>query len=171
MKRARLPVEFRIWDKVHFRFSRGCWIWTGATDRWGNPKIWSQEGPVNPREVAFMSLVGPIQKGYRVIPICHNPCCLHPDHLRAFKNGYIPGEKMILSGYSGVFWHHHAGAWMGKLSFAGGSFIGMGPFADWDTAWETFCDTVAEIFGAHTLNETDSDFGEGCLVGYDPEVY
>ncbi len=78
---ARTDAEFeqRFWEKV--KKSRGCWLWTGASNRLGygfvrrRPKLYSSH------RLSYELAHGPIEDGMWVLHRCDQPACVRPDHL------------------------------------------------------------------------------------------
>lgn len=64
---------------------QGCWLWTGSRDRWGYGRF-TVRTPVGPRNrmahiAMYESVVGPVPEGMQLDHLCHNECCINPDHL------------------------------------------------------------------------------------------
>lgn len=71
-------VNRRFWSKVR-RVSGGCWLWTGARNRYG---LFRLNGKVRKaHRVAWELTNGPIPDGLNVLHTCDNPPCVRPSHL------------------------------------------------------------------------------------------
>lgn len=77
----------RFWSKVLIlTYDRGCWIWTGSTQRGGYGEIgrgWRELGNIKATHLSWLIHFGPIPDGMDVLHKCDYPPCIRPDHLFA----------------------------------------------------------------------------------------
>jgi hypothetical protein len=60
----------------------GCWLWLGATDRFGHGRMRvDRRKNAMAHRVAYEIHRGPIPDGLFVLHKCDNPPCVNPDHL------------------------------------------------------------------------------------------
>ncbi len=86
----RTPTEIRFWSKVEK--TESCWLWKGATARYGY--FWSGERTPrgNPRTVkahrwAYEHLRGPIPAGLTIDHLCKTTACVNPSHMEVVPAG------------------------------------------------------------------------------------
>lgn len=80
----RLTLAERFWPKVSITSLSGCWLWTGATDKFGYGKIGNRShagGDVKSHRLSYELNVGHITDGLHVLHECDNPPCVNPNHL------------------------------------------------------------------------------------------
>lgn len=78
----RRPLNDRFYAKV-FK-TEGCWIWTGAKDKFGYGSIGSggwHGATLKAHRVSYEIHVGSIPNGKHVLHRCDNPRCVRPTHL------------------------------------------------------------------------------------------
>lgn len=73
----REPRENKFWRRV--AKTEGCWLWTGAADRYGN--FWNGTRKVGAHVFAWQLANGPVPAGLDVCHTCDNPLCVRADHL------------------------------------------------------------------------------------------
>jgi hypothetical protein len=74
----RLPARF--WDKCMPEPNSGCWLWTGAHNRYGRLNIEGRS--VAAHRLAYTTLVGPIPDGLELDHrVCQTGLCCNPSHL------------------------------------------------------------------------------------------
>jgi len=59
----------------------GCWLWTGAQDRYGYGRFWVEGRLMKAHRAAWTMFRGPIPEGRWVLHRCDVPGCVNPDHL------------------------------------------------------------------------------------------
>ena len=69
----------RFWARVHKSDGDGCWLWTGARNRYGNVHYKGRHR--NTHRVAYEITYGAIPDGLCVCHRCDVPLCVRPDHL------------------------------------------------------------------------------------------
>jgi hypothetical protein len=83
MAKHRIPIEDRFWLMV--RKTRGCWLWTGATQGSMGYGVLAtggkQGGQTRAHRLSWEIHNGPIPSGLWVLHTCDNPRCVRPDHL------------------------------------------------------------------------------------------
>lgn len=73
----RLPERF--WVKARRDGESGCWLWTGAGDRYGRFYL---NGRLRlAYQVAYEILVGPVPDGLELDHLCRTTKCVNPGHL------------------------------------------------------------------------------------------
>lgn len=84
-----------------WRWTPGCWIWTGAKTVDGDGKflVASAGGKYKYRLVqahrfAYEMWVGGIPAGVNISRRCGNRCCVNPDHLIATRSSINPGDML-----------------------------------------------------------------------------
>jgi hypothetical protein len=75
-----VPVEFRLIENIELTV-RGCWFWTGNTDKNGYGRISIGAKARRAHRVAYEALVGPVPPGRQLDHLCRVPSCINPDHL------------------------------------------------------------------------------------------
>jgi hypothetical protein len=75
----RRPVGDRFWEKVVK--TEGCWLWTGAHDKYGYGSIRTGGRTFKAYRVGYELQCGPIPPGGHVCHRCDNPPCVRGDHL------------------------------------------------------------------------------------------
>ena len=78
---ARLPERF--WAKVEPEPNTGCWLWVGACDRGGYPRLLVGRSPALAYRLAYEHTVGSIPSGLEIDHLCRVRCCVNPHHLEA----------------------------------------------------------------------------------------
>lgn len=71
--------EDRFWARVDK--SGRCWLFQGATDKWGYGHIGHNGKRVQAHRYSYELMRGPIPKGQLVLHKCDTPLCVRPDHL------------------------------------------------------------------------------------------
>lgn len=72
-------AEDRFWARVDK--SGRCWLFHGATDKWGYGHVGQRGRRVQAHRYAFLIAKGPIPDGQQVLHKCDTPLCVRPDHL------------------------------------------------------------------------------------------
>lgn len=75
-------------DRIEARTSRsptGCWIWSGATDRYGYGRISTPHGTMYVHRVRWIALNGPLpSENHQILHTCRVKSCSNPAHLMLF---------------------------------------------------------------------------------------
>jgi hypothetical protein len=83
MRHARYSTtctaEDRFWARVDK--SGRCWLFQGATDKWGYGHVGHGGRRVQAHRYAFLIAKGDIPAGQLVLHKCDTPLCVRPDHL------------------------------------------------------------------------------------------
>lgn len=75
------PVSERL-DRLSIpEPNSGCWLWTGAVDENGYPRIAIDGRNGRAHRVSYETHVGPIPDGLHLDHLCRMPCCINPAHL------------------------------------------------------------------------------------------
>lgn len=72
-------LPFRVENKIEPEPTTGCWLWTGATSRYGF--VGGQGRNVLAHRAVYELLVGPIPDGLELDHLCRNKLCVSPWHL------------------------------------------------------------------------------------------
>jgi hypothetical protein len=76
-----MPIIDRFNSKWTPEPFSGCWLWTGALDRWGYGAMKVDFTVGRAHRVAWNLLRGDIPEGLFVLHKCDTPSCVNPDHL------------------------------------------------------------------------------------------
>lgn len=71
--------ERRIWPKV--TKTDGCWLWTGAKNRWGYGNILYKGRIYLAHRAVYEITVNPIPSKLNLLHRCDNRACVRPDHM------------------------------------------------------------------------------------------
>lgn len=85
MTGKRRSIAERFWAKVDMTAGEtGCWLWTGATQRWGYGVLQRGgrgKGLVAAHRLAYELCLGTVPEGLCVLHRCDTPACVNPAHL------------------------------------------------------------------------------------------
>lgn len=59
----------------------GCWLWLGSLNSWGYGRFGKDKPERQAHRLSYVTFVGPIPVGARVLHRCDMPCCVNPNHL------------------------------------------------------------------------------------------
>jgi hypothetical protein len=65
----------------HVKKTPTCWIWFGATARYGYGNFWVNHKFIPAHKYSFQLFKGPIENNLYVLHQCDNPPCVNPEHL------------------------------------------------------------------------------------------
>lgn len=69
------------WNKIVVQ-DNGCWLWTGAVDKYGYGKAWHNGKMYLAHRAVWEELVGPIQETLdHVKDKCSSKACCNPEHM------------------------------------------------------------------------------------------
>ncbi len=76
----------RFWSKINKTSdAKGCWNWVGYKKSSGHGQIRINKKTIYVHRLSYELHFGPIEKNILVLhkpePICHNSCCINPEHL------------------------------------------------------------------------------------------
>lgn len=74
-------LEERLMSKVDVDDDTGCWLWTGAIDRYGYGQIGVEGRVTGVHRASYSTFVGPIPEGLTIDHLCRVRRCLNPEHL------------------------------------------------------------------------------------------
>ena len=77
-----LSVAHRFMAKVRI-LDNGCWEWTGATKGKGYAQFWDGHNRIGAYRFTYELYKGVIPDGLEIDHLCHNRCCVNPEHLEA----------------------------------------------------------------------------------------
>jgi len=112
---------FRFWSKVNKQPNGGCWLWTACKTYGGYGVFCLGGGKAYAHRITYELLVGPIPEGMEIDhgPVCHNPSCVNPAHLRlATRSGNNQNRglnKNNTSGFKGVSWNKATKTWEASI--------------------------------------------------------
>lgn len=95
---TKLPtVGAAAWPRFQAKFCpepSGCWVWSGAKDRWGYGQFGSNRRVVLAHRWSYEYFVGPIEKGLTLDHLCRNRGCVNPAHLQVvtMRENILRGE-------------------------------------------------------------------------------
>jgi hypothetical protein len=78
-KHGPCTPEDRFWARVDK--SGRCWLFQGATDKWGYGHVGFGGKRVQAHRYAFLIAKGEVPRGKHVLHRCDTPLCVRPDHL------------------------------------------------------------------------------------------
>lgn len=67
----------------------GCWIWTGATDKWGVPTARTKTSQTTAARREWMRENGPVPEGKIITKDCAVKLCIRPRHHRPATWGEV----------------------------------------------------------------------------------
>ena len=90
-----MDIEERFWKHVRKEeWEDGCWLWNGALDKDGYPKLADGKGGwVQGHRFSHELFLGPIPAGLVIDHLCSTPSCVNPIHLEA-----VPQRENFLRG-------------------------------------------------------------------------
>lgn len=94
---------------AHVDDTGDCWLWTGAYVTRGNGERFPMKGDLAIRTAAL----GEAHAGVRVVPVCEDQMCVHPDHLS--YNMSPEGRLMFIREKS--YAQGECRIWTGKLDY------------------------------------------------------
>ena len=82
MAPPRIPIAERFWPKVDNRGPGECWLWIGATDRWGYGRLRIDGRFIGAHRISWQLAHGSnAPDSLFVCHSCDNPLCCNPAHL------------------------------------------------------------------------------------------
>src|SRR5262245_36095321 len=66
-----------VFEKILPEPMSGCWIWMGALNKGGYGQFTCQA-----HRMVYLIERGPVMNGLHLDHLCHNTCCVNPDHLQ-----------------------------------------------------------------------------------------
>lgn len=119
VSRCKIPDEVRFWNKVCK--SDGCWVWQGYKNAKGYGSFTVLGKSIGAHRYAYELVHGPIQTGFVIDHMCHNPSCVNPSHLREVSNKQniehrISANQGTRSGIRGVSWDESRGKWIANVT-------------------------------------------------------
>jgi len=93
----RLPKGSAALERWEFYVLRsedpdGCWLWTGASIRYGYGMFWDGDKVVLAHRWSYEHFVGPIPDGLVIDHTCETPPCVRPDHLEPVTQAVNTGR-------------------------------------------------------------------------------
>lgn len=76
-----MDIITKFEEKVIECEDTGCHLWAGALKTDGYGKLAIDRKHVGAHRIAYALFVGELTKGLVIDHLCHNRCCVNPDHL------------------------------------------------------------------------------------------
>lgn len=83
-------------QKVTVDPATGCWVWQGATDGYGNPRLHRKGRPLTAKFEYWRKAHPDAPRPTRLYPLCGNRLCVNPDHMTPAKERVDARNRLML---------------------------------------------------------------------------
>lgn len=176
-KSEKFNVAKRFWAKVdkqgpvptHAPQLGPCWEWTASRWKQGYGKFKLNGRNQYAHRVLYVWKNGTLPCSVQLDHMCHNPCCVNPEHLRETTckqntENYSGMQSRNTSGYRGVHQSPHSGKWVARVMHNGKRHF-LGQFNTPEEAGDVARKARLELFTHNDLDKLADRKQRGAISG------